>query len=861
MTERKPQLRSPLRLRYSGWSLVVFGLLAISGLIFAWVGPVDAATNDGEDDQFATIEIEVIGAPPQSDRAIADARVTVEAERAISGTLLVVDNSPGQSTTTYEFDIDLAANSVASFPVSFVTGWRGLDLAATLSSNGEVVATDEVDRFPVGRTDGGSIGILGVEAPPQRVTEIGGEQQLSTLVLDDRLRGLERMSSVVATPAAIRDLGADTDQVLQVDAWVRGGGQLIIDGPTRSLDDAYHQVPTANADRFVFGAGSVVYLEEWQDGIPIGGYLGTEALRNLAESQNLGYGSAGELAVLANVALPAVALIAGVLLLYSLIAGPVMFGFLSSKGAQRRMWTILPLLSLIFASAILGYGFISRSGRTEAHITIVEVNERGSRATSNLLLTSSFGGSREFETPPGWSYLGQGRTDGQRPVKLRVGSSSTEVSFDMPPGSNAVARLSGVATEFDGLLTIENATIDGEVVTAQVTNNGDSDLTDAVAFLGNARESIGVIPAGQTVEFTVEWGDHSNRTMKELLIWPRVNRFGGFDGQRVVPQDRDSTTSAGAWTEWRIAQGSTASPDDVLGVVGWSDGYASSVPGVTEGRTALFVRTNVSSVGPEVGFRTVARLSDRQQPIFDGNFSGYVEDYRVTLAPDLDLDRLSIGVTANSSALSVLTEEGWQHFDLPNDGGIELDIPAEALIDGELNFRSYVPEWIWGEGATALIVLDAEDSAAPSLGAELTFRNAGGDFFEEEGGFPPPDGRFGPNQPQRGLEEELRVELGVLPVGEEVVESGVTSSQTHHAYIVTLAEGQSVVATMGSSQGDSYLELLSPEGELLVSNDDYGRGVDSRVEFGADVAGDYEIRAMDLGEGSIDYQIAVEVLE
>ncbi len=842
--------RLRLGFRRSMIGLALVGLVALGGLGLAATA-TEAAVAAEEGEQFATVEIEVIGSPPRDDGTVADARVTVEARRPISGTLAVIDNAPGRSTTTYEFDIDLAANSVATFPVTFISSWQGLDLSASLSSNGEVVATDEIDRFPAGRSDGGSVGMLGIEAPPQRVPEAGGDQQLSTLVLDDQLRGLDRMSSVVANPAAIRGLGPD--QLLKVDAWVQGGGQLVVDGPNRSLDDVYHRTPTANADRFVFGAGSVVYLDDWQSGIPVGGYLGTAALQLLADNQGLGRDAAGELAILANISLPAVAVIAGVLLLYSIIAGPVMFSILGSRGTQRRIWTLLPLLSLVFAVGILGFGFVSRSGRTEAHITIVEVNERGSRATSNLLLTSSFGGSREFETPDGWTYLGQGRRDGQRPVKLRVGSSSTEISFDMPPGSNAIARLSGVAAEYDGLLTIDDVRLDGELVTAQITNNGDADLTDAVAFLGNARESMGDIPAGATVDFSVEWGDHSNRTMQELLIWPRVSRFGEF-GQPVARPDEDATTAAGAWTEWRIGQGTTASPSDVLGVVGWTDDLDSPVRGVGEGRTALFVRTNISSVGAEVGYRTVSRLPDRQQPIFDGNFSGYIEDYRVTLAPGADLDRLSIGVVDHSAALGILTVDGWRYLDLPGQGGVDFAVPPEAVVDGEITFRSYVPEWIWGEGASALVVLDAEEPQQPRLNDELGFRNAG------EEGFFPPDERFGFN-PARNLEEELRVELGVLPEGEQVVESGTTSFRTHHAYIVALEPGQTLVATMGSGQGDSYLELIGPDGELLISNDDYGRGVDSQIQYTVDLAGDYEIRAMDLGDGSISYEIAVEVFE
>jgi hypothetical protein len=836
--------------------------LAAAGVVgVVGVGPAGAAPGQAdEENQFATVEIELVGAPPRNDFGLADARVTVETSRPISGTLLVVDDTPGQAATTYEFDVDLAANSVAVFPITFVNSWRGLDISASLSSNGQTVAVDQADSFAPGRADSGSVGLIGIDDPPKRVSELDGDEQLATLDLDAQLRGLNRMSSVVATPAGVLSLGPD--QTLRLDAWLQGGGQLIIDGANRSLPDAYHQIPTANPARYAVGAGSVVYDDGWRSGIPVGGYLGSEALQMLADNQGLGRGAGAELALLANVGLPAVAVIAAILLLYSLIAGPGVFTVLGVRGQLRRIWIVLPALSLLFAIGILGFGLASRSGRSEAHITIVEVNERGSRATTNLLLTSRFGGSRDFETPDGWAYLGQGRSGAERPVKLRVGSASTEVSFDMPPGSSATAQLRGVATEFDGLVTIDDVRVDGQNVTALVTNRGDAALTDAIAFLGTAREEIGDIDAGEAVQIEVPFGDHSNRTMRELLIWPGGPGFGAFDefGRRR-PRNDDVTVAAATWTEWRIGQGTSASPDDVLGVVGWSDGYDSPIPGVEEGRTALFARTNVSTVGPEVGFRMVSRLADRERPIFVNDFSGYIEQYRLTFGPAGDPDRVALGVLEHSSAVELLTARGWSPIELPARGGGDFRVPPEAVVDGEVHIRSYVPEWIWGEGASVIPVLDAEDPDQAKLVDERRFRSVqGGPFFEDDEPFFEDNEPFFPDQ-ARNMEEAFRLDIGPLQPGEEAVESGTTDDFTHHAYIVELQAGNTVLVTMSSRDDDSYLELLAPDGSLVASNDDYGPSLDSQIEYTPGVDGPYEVRAMNLNNQYIEYELTVRVLE
>lgn len=828
--------------------VAVFASFVMAVVMFG--GSAAAANTD--ENQFATVEIEALDLVPWESGLTVAAEVTIKAERAVSGVLTVVSSAEGQSSTTYEFDVDIGGDTSVAIPVDLFTGWNGIQATATLTANGEVLAGDDIQAFGQGNGNAERVAAFGIDAVPQRVALIGGDEQIRIFTLDNRLNGLERASSLVSTPGAVTGLGADTDEALRMEAWIRGGGQLVVDGARDSLGSEFHQYPTANPDRYQLGAGSIVYLTDWEDGIPLGGYLGRSGLRELVDSQDLGSGAAGELAILAGISLPSAGLVALILLVYSIIAGPVAYSLLASRRQQAKIWVVVPALSAFFVVGILGYGFASRTGRSDTHITIVEVNERASRATSNLLLTSAVGGGRGIETPAGWTYLGQGRTDAQRPVKLRTGGSTTEISIETPPGSSSLARVSGVASQFDGMLSIDNIRYRDGSITADVTNNGIANLTNVLAILGNARSEIGELDAGATQTFEIDSGDSSGRSMRELLTWPRVRREWNNNGQVAIPTDREAPTAAGAWTEWRTDQGSSAMPETTLGVVGWTDDLAGPVAGIEEGRTVLFVRENLpADVSEAVAFTTTARMVSRNgEPNFNGNFEGYPEDYRVTLSEGYQLDELAVIADRNSAAVGFLTADGWRWANLPGRGEVTLAIPEAAVIDGEVNIRSFTPPWSWGAGLTLNMVSDAEAETVDLVG-EPQFRNVdGGDGF----GFEEPV--RDPGLP-RLLDEGLSVV--VEPEDDAQVFDGDLANGTYDTYIVTLEEGQNLVATMASGDGDSYLELVNLDGELEASNDDYGRNVDSQIQFTAAIGGEYEVRAQALNSGSLTYSLQIEV--
>ncbi len=831
-------------------------LAAILAAAVALIGFAPAPVA-AQDDEFATVEIEVLSSVPWQEGQRVNASVTVRTERAVSGKLTVTNNPDGAAKTTYEFDVDVAADTVGVFPLALSTGWNGIEARAELESGGDAIAQDEIQRRPNGEAQTTILATLGIDDPPRRVDEIGGDTQLSLFEITGRLRGLESASSLVATTVAVRDLQGDPDRFATLQSWIQGGGQLIVDGPTASLDSDFHRFPTANPNRFGYGAGSIVYAQDWRDGVPLGGYQGSTGLRNLVEAQGLGSGSSGELGLLAGISLPRVSVIAGILLLYTVLAGPLLFGFVSTKRIQRKIWVMLPALSLVFVVGIVGFGFFNRSGSKDVHITIVEVHDSGSRATSNLLLTSSIGGNRTIEVPDTWNYLGQARTEGQRPTVLRVGSSKTDISFEVPPGSNTTARVSGAASEYDGVLTIANVRLDGDNLTADITNDGLSDLEEALLLFGNTRAEIGRIGAGETVSASVEAFDFSTRTMPELLLWPRVEQAWMNSGNVAVPVNRDALTAAGSWTEWRVEKGLSVLSEGVLGVVGWTDDLPAPIGGVETGRTALFARANIDpAVLSPIGYSTSVRLPAREsEPVFQGNFAGYPQDFRIALAPGTDPERLAIRLTRESAGLAFFVDGEWQFASLDGAGEKTISIPVAAVDNGEVRFRSYEADWGWGVGLTAAVVANDETAESAALSSTPSFRNpdGGGGFGFEEVEAMEFEEAFG--------EGELWSSNTLGAVGSEpLVSSGELPGFGFDQYFFTIEEGQEVTIRLESEDGDTFLQIFDLDGFPLFEDDDSGTFTNSELVFIPPQGGEYELRSISRGE-QLFYQLTIEVNE
>ncbi|MEL6980831.1 MAG: hypothetical protein AAFO29_00240, partial [Actinomycetota bacterium] len=157
-------------------------LVLAAALLVALVGaPTAASSTDDEPadtDQFVSIEFDVVGGVPWNAAIRVPAQVTVEASRAVSGTLTVLDQPEGGTSTTWEFDLDLAAGSRVEFPVILTTGWNGVNAFATVRSGSSVVGSEDVRLNGTGQDVDRHVAIYGVDDPPRRINEQATDYQL-----------------------------------------------------------------------------------------------------------------------------------------------------------------------------------------------------------------------------------------------------------------------------------------------------------------------------------------------------------------------------------------------------------------------------------------------------------------------------------------------------------------------------------------------------------------------------------------------------------------------------------------------------------------------------------------------------------
>jgi len=74
-------------------------------------------------------------------------------------------------------------------------------------------------------------------------------------------------------------------------------------------------------------------------------------------------------------------------------------------------------------------------------------------------------------------------------------------------------------------------------------------------------------------------------------------------------------------------------------------------------------------------------------------------------------------------------------------------------------------------------------------------------------------------------------------------EDGFEDARAADRYTLELAAGTAITARMHSPEIDSYLYVLSPDGSVLVENDDSDEFLNARVDFTAAAAGTYTIVA------------------
>ncbi|MEM9134017.1 MAG: hypothetical protein AAGA59_04940 [Actinomycetota bacterium] len=629
--------------------------------------------------------------------------VTIAADRAVSGTLtasfdgilggsvpvevpggstkevvLIVTTPPWGSGGTLSFDADDAEDD-ASTRLNLQQNW-GDELIAVFPelSAAQLPATAEL------RAEVGQARLFAFD--PDLLTN--GPDVLSPF------------SHVVVTAGDLNQL--DQDGLDALTAWVGGdSGRLVVDEPASSplpLD-----VGAADDDgEAALGTGAVIFTDGALARTGYDGAFAPTMTRSADEFPNSGFGgmpASLTLARDAGVAVPEITLLLILLAIYILVIGPVLWLLLRRVRREPLLWLILPVGALLTTLGVYGIGLALRNDATAAHATVVADLPNLQAVSTQVLVTSSNGGTAGIELPDGWRVRqvfdeamwfegGFGVEPGGRPVVA-----DGELVTDLPPGGTSVlAAEATLPAATDSSWSIDLVG-DGEGgLTGTITNLTDRTLVDGFVAAGQGYQQVRELGPGESMDVTLRNANvpvlESDRLAESM--W----RFDPWEG------DLDGTAAnPGVLLEFLATRPELRTPGFVL-VGGWTrdeDGPLATADGrtVTNGRTLFVTADRVADLGGEPYRLELLRGWNSTQVVdFDPNRCGA---YPVTLRlavtdpdalggePVLDLSRRGV------AALDIWTGS-WEPAGIAQAANdrIIMAVPPAALVDDELYLRVQV---------------------------------------------------------------------------------------------------------------------------------------------------------------------------
>ena len=822
--------------------LVLF--VALVGAILTGGG----ATADAQDaPAIAGIDLTVLRR--SAGATVVPVRVQVESLRAIEATLSITNEA---TNTAWEIPYALAANSSVEQILLVPAGQGAVRLNAELVAGGAVVASEEI------RDDGreapvNAVGVLGLDPPGDEAQLVPRVGRASLIDLTD-LGMLTALDTVVASPAGLRTL--TPDELGRLQRWVATGHQLVVADRAGSIDDLLPAAWTGDTSLVLADAGLLHYIEnDWANNLPPG-------LSSAVNGQVMvGFFESGQAELLndAGFRVPGIGALGLLLLLYLLIAGPVVFAVLNRMERQTLAWVVVPGLAVLFTVGVLVVGLFLTQGRGNGFAAIAEVGTPGASVTETVLIADD--GRQELSLGPGWNLQSSGLSTSREsvgaPLTVRPALGSTELLFDIDPGGGGSAVVTGAAADLNGALIIDDVSVVDGAVRGTITNASEHDLEGVLVLVGDRATALDDLAAGARVDFTANLGRAQDVGLPELRSWDvdPQDRFG-FGGRRDNDAITEGPVNGSAWIDWRASRLGTAAPHGMVTAVGWSRDIDGRTLGGT-GRTAIVARAHIPAsdgvLEAEQIRTTVALAPDPSfgQFGFDGEVNGSAMVVQHLRPAGSDTTELAVAVPRTASEARVWNGADWLSLELDGENGeLRFRIPDEYWIDDALWVEFQIADFFGenGQYRTALVSARETTEAFTLLPAgERSSRDVFGGF----------DGPFG-GDPVVGLIRPVELDADGFFEGDGFLEA------TYDEWTIELRAGQSVRVWMDAPMNnfgpslDPWLIIRDPNGRQVAENDDFN-GLNSRVDFTADAAGVYVIETRPLsGFGGSDYVVRVE---
>lgn len=625
--------------------------------------------------------------------------VTISADQAISGTLTATFEGfqagsqtvdvPGGSTKEIVFVVTVPpwiSGGSVRFDADDNSNDATAKVALTANQNDELVGVL------------GELTTRNLPASAELSVEIGKARlyPIDPILLDAGPDALSSFSQIIVTADDLESM--DSDQLGTVESWVasRGGTLVVDDDPGTSIPIG--TPPATDASSSHLGMGTIRYSSGQAQAGDYDGLL-TPTASHSSDQFPWGESFGGvpttpSLARDAGVSVPPIGSLIIVLLIYLVLAGPIMWFILKRTKREPVLWLALPALALVATLGVYLFGRSLRANTTTAHATVVADLPSTRQISTQVLVTSANGGTEGVRLDDGWrpatvfsesmAFDGPFGRSSQSGTTTLVGS---DLVADLPPGGvGVIAAETTTGAAPDPAWQVELTGDDGSLK-GTITNLTDYELEKVVVASGQGFHQISSLEPGESAEVTLRDANVPPMGNDRLIehLWGD-DPWSGDDGP----------TNPGVVMEWLGRRPILRTPGFVL-VLGWTreaSGPVLTTRGaiVDAGRTA-FVSAN------RIGDDAFAD-EDYQLELLRGWNSGQVTDAVGNACADFPITlRLKTSEAVRTNAVLDLSRRSIAAMDVwdgsewlpagvqeaPNDRVI-LDIPPTAL-DEELYLR------------------------------------------------------------------------------------------------------------------------------------------------------------------------------
>lgn len=618
--------------------------------------------------------------------------VQITGSRATEGTVTV--RVEGVETASERFEVAGGATKTIVV-VTDTLPWGGSVVVDVETSDGDLTVRPRL----IDDREAELVGVLASMADR-------GLPATTRTVTGDRLARLYPVPEAVITEGggalqvfdAIVGSGTDLDRLSDhalagLRRWTASGGHLLLDDPVGTTLRGF----TVDLDgaRVPYGFGSIAFTDGAVRRGDVANLVPTSIKIRAGEvGMAVDPSLSGRILLSdAGITVPGIGALLGLVGVYIVAVGPVLFLILRRHERQPLAWALIPALAAVTIGLVYAVGRAQRSDVDIAHATVV-ADIAGTRIErSEILVAASNGGFVGVDLASGFENAGQlfNELGGGlvRPVEQR----DDAIGLDLNPGEAArivVERVTD-STAAPASPLVVTSMVGDRALTGTVTNNGDVTLTSVQVAAGNDVVNIDALEPGESAEFSLDdrfaYVPVINDRLLQQMDQGGFDPFGRLEGGAV---------NAGALVGWIQRFPSSRSTAQVL-AVGWTRDVVAPVRTddgelIERGRTAFVTVTPLTHSSEAVAFgeaRTeLQRLWDFEMT--DTGPRGFVEapsELLIALPADSDLEAgFVLEVPPDVAGLEVWNGTRWEASSSRIEAGL-LAIPEEAVLDGRIHVR------------------------------------------------------------------------------------------------------------------------------------------------------------------------------